>query len=588
MNHAKCYIPNYPRPQFVRESWLNLDGKWNFIFDNANLGEKQGFNKGFNGDYDINVPFTYECKASGINVQDMVQNVWYSKNFTLSEKQLKERAVINFEGVDFVSKVWVNGTFVGEHVGAYSRFSFDITNAVCAGENLIVVKAEDGFDVSQPRGKQRWQNYNYGCWYEQTTGIWKSVWIEFTPKQGWLNGVKITPNVADYSFDCEMDFCRAKDGFWEFEAQLFFEGKLIQKNSVSMGYDVGKMKIYCESPVIDNQVYFWSPNDPKVYDFVFYLKKDGKIVDEVKSYAGLREFKINGSCIKLNGFPYYQKLVLYQGYWQDTGLTVPDEQSIVKDIELIKEMGYNGVRVHQLVEDERWLYYADIMGLINWCEMPSNHIFNERGKRYVVNEWNDIIAQNYNHTSIVTWVVYNESWGARQIADDVAEQRFADSMVLLTKSYDLMRPVISNDGWEHTASDVITVHNYEQNAQVLYDIYKDFDKASKDLVPSIGQRAPLVNNYTYANKPVLFSEYGGCAFSEDAVDGWGYGDSVKGEEDFLNRFDELVTAIKKFDYCAGYCYTQFTDVQQEKNGLLTIDRKPKVSLKRLKEINERR
>lgn len=585
MQHAKCYIENYPRPQFVRNHWTTLDGRWDFAFDENNEGEGRRYFQGFEKQHDIRVPFTYECEASGIGIETPCDHVWYQRTFVLTKKQLEKRCLLNFDGVDYTAKVWLNGCLVGTHSGAYARFSFDVTDYVKEGENLLVVKAEDHADISQPRGKQRWMNYNYGCWYVQTTGIWKSVWLEFADPKGRIDSVKITPRVDEYAFELEFETLLAGTEGYELATELEFRGMSVGSVRSRLDGEILKQKIYIESRHIDNQVYFWSPGDPAVYDFTFTLFKDGKPIDTVGSYCGFRDFRAEGGRILLNGFPFYQKLVLYQGYWEKSGITPPDEEAIVHDISLIKEAGFNGARLHQIVETDQFLYYADIMGLLVWCELPSPHTYNARACGRVMREWEEIVRQTYDHTALVTWVIYNESWGIREVSYNRAQQLFTESLYLFTKAYDRMRPVIANDGWEHTLCDVLTIHNYEQDAQVFVETYKDvgnlqgkYQKAPPHL--------PFAQGYRYAGQPVIFSEYGGCAFSDDIKAGWGYGESVRGVDAFYIRFGSLVRAIKSLGYCSGYCYTQFTDVQQERNGLFTIDRKCKVDIGRLRTLNE--
>lgn len=584
MKHAECFIKGYPRPQLVRADWLSLDGMWDFAFDRDNAGEDKGYSDGFPKQYDIRVPFAYETAKSGVNIQEPCENVWYGRTVSLTEEQIHKRVLLNLDGVDYLAKVWVNGQFVGSHEGGYARFTLDITNCVKAGDNLIVVKAEDSFDVSQPRGKQRWRDYNYGCWYVQTTGIWKSVWLEFADRAARIVGAKITPHIDEYAFEIEAETALTGTGY-ELEAETRFQGKTIHRTSARLDGETVKIKVYAESSLIDNQVWFWHPDCPVVYDFVFTLKKDGTVFDTVKSYAGFRDFRAEGSTLKLNGFPYYQKMVLYQAYFEDSDLTPPDDDSIINDITLIKKAGFNGIRIHNTVETDVFLYYADVMGLMVWCEMPSPHTFSERGTARFAAEWQAIVRQAYNHPSVVTWVIYNESWGIREVNYNKAQQAFTEAMYYLTKAYDLMRPVISNDGWEHTRSDIITLHNYEQNTKAFAEFYADFD-ALQDGKPDLPQHAPFARGYAYQGQPVMMTEYGGCAFTDDTKDGWGYGNAVQSAEDFYARYKGLLQAIVSFKYCAGFCYTQFTDVQQEKNGLFTMDRKCKLDIDRIRMINE--
>jgi beta-galactosidase/beta-glucuronidase len=588
MKHTRCYIHGYPRPQFVRGDWISLDGKWDFAFDSENTGERRGYGGGFKKECDITVPYSYECEASGIGKTDMVENVWYARSFTLSAAKVKKRTVLHFDGVDYTAKVWINGIFVGMHSGGYVRFSFDISDFVQAGENLLVVKAEDGFDLTQPRGKQRWKNDNFGCWYEQTTGIWKTVWLDFTDRDAWIESVKITPRGDSHSLELEFETAFRGSGY-ELETTVSFSGKTLKKLSSSLETAVLQVKIFLESPELDNQIRLWSPDDPALYDLEFVLTKDGAVVDRAGSYFGLRDFRPTGTAMLLTGFPYYQKLLLYQGYWDKTLLTPPDSESIVKDIEIIKELGYNGVRVHQKTEDERFLYFADVMGLLVWCEMPSAYAFCERAKERVTSEWMQIVKQSYNHPSVITWVIFNESWGIYDVAHNGEQQAFTEALYKLTKALDSTRPVISNDGWEHTLSDILTIHTYEQDAKALSGHYSDLTDLINNRVTALPQRLPYAHGYPHGDLPVIFSEFGGCAFADDIKGAnWGYGQAVSSSEDFYERFGALVDAVKSFPYCSGYCYTQFTDVRQEKNGLLTADRKYKIDPARIRAINDRR
>lgn len=585
IRQAKCYLENYPRPQFVRGEWKSLDGKWNFAFDYQNEGEEKGYFSGFEPQHEITVPYSFECEASGIGIEKPCDVVWYSRTLEITKEQLKKSCILNFDGVDYTAKVWLNGRFLGKHSGGYTRFSFDIANCAKEGDNLLVVKAEDGDEADKPRGKQRWMPYNYGCWYVQTTGIWKSVWLEFADRRGRILNAKITPRTDEYSFDIEFETLLNGSGRYEIETKIEFRGKSICSARTELDGEVLKQKMFIESRLIDNQVYFWSPNDPAVYDFTFTLYKDGEIVDKIGSYCGFRDFRAEEGKVLLNGFPFYQKSVLYQGYFAQSGITPPSEEKIIEDILLMKKAGFNGARLHQIVETDLFLYYADILGLTVWCELPSPHTFNGRACENVAREWHDVVKQVYNHSAVVTWVIYNESWGIREVSYNRTQQLFTESLYYFTKAYDHMRPVIANDGWEHTLCDVLTIHNYEQNANLFKDLYKNVEELQRkyqDAPPHL----PFAKGYSYGGQPIIFSEYGGCAFSEDTKNGWGYGNAVSDEESFFERFGALMRVIKSLDYCAGYCYTQFTDVQQEKNGLFTIDRRCKVDIARLRAANE--
>lgn len=581
MKHTDCYIEGYPRPQFVRKEWMSLDGIWEFAFDDEYLGTAKKFFNGFT-DKKIVVPYTYETILSKINEQTPHEHIWYSRTVVLANTE--KRVIINFEGVDYSAKLYVNGQTVGCHSGAYSRFSFDITKFVTVGMNNIVVEVTDSFGVLQPRGKQRWKGENFGCWYVQTTGIYKSVWLEYL-SDAHLEYVKITPSLEDYSvtFDC---LASPECVGGTLECEINYDGKFVHRSIVDVGNLAVSVKINLNSVNLTYQAELWSESNPKLYDVKFSLLVGGKLVDSAGSYFGLREITISGNKVLFNSVPLYQKLILEQGYWEQSHLTPPDIDAMIEEIKIIKQMGYNGIRIHQKVEDERFLYYADIMGLYVWCEMPSPHWFNDDGMDIFADQWRQIVRQNYNHPSIITWVVYNESWGIRNIANNIAQQNFTQAMYYLTKSYDIMRPVISNDGWEHTKSDILTLHHYEQNSEVLYKVYDNLIKAADGWCGN-SQKLPYAKGFKYENQPIIISEFGGTAYDKDTALGWGYGDAVKNDEEFIERFEKLTNAIKKMEFCCGYCYTQVSDIQQEVNGLLYSDRKPKIPLNTIKQINNK-
>jgi beta-galactosidase/beta-glucuronidase len=327
----------------------------------------------------------------------------------------------------------------------------------------------------------------------------------------------------------------------------------------------------------------WSPQQPNLYDVEFVLYEDDRKIDHVYSYFGMRKISIEKGKVLLNNTPFYQRLILDQGYWPDSHLTPPSEEALVEDIEAILAMGYNGVRKHMKIEDARFLYWCDVKGLLVWSEMAATFEFNDEAIEALTKEWVEIVRQQYNHPSIVTWVPFNESWGIPQVLTDSKQQKFTESMYHLTKSLDPNRPVIVNDGWEHTVSDILTLHDYEEVGAKLFERYADKAALMNGEISFNNWKYAMAQGYAYRGQPVIVSEYGGIAFKTGT--GWGYGNQVATEEAFLERFRGITQAIKDTDYICGYCYTQITDVQQEVNGLLTEDRKPKVPLEAIKEIN---
>ena len=590
----ECYKKDYPRPQFVRENWENLNGTWDFGFDDDHVGEKEKWYVNFGGDKKIQVPFTYETKLSGIQDETRHDYIWYRRNIQVDGKRLeKENYVLHFEGCDFITKVWVNGELAGSHRGGYSRFFFDITNLLKDGENELVVKAEDSFDMQQPRGKQRWIDENFGCWYVQTTGIWKTVWSEYVPKVN-LASVKMTPVLEQHCLELEYEVNAPESCFGEnlaVAATIRFDGMLVNKivTTVMAGHVETKADVFVRNDHgFEWGVRTWSPEQPDLYDIEFELIKDGETVDQAGSYFAMRDIRIDGPNILLNGRPLYQRLILDQGYWKDSHLTPPSEEALIEDIDKIHALGYNGLRKHQKTEDERFLYWCDVKGMLVWSEVASAYQYTDYAVAEFTREWMEIVKQNYNHPCIITWTPFNESWGISAVETRRDQQHFTEAIYHLTKSVDPYRPVIVNDGWEHTVSDIITLHDYEEVGEVLRKRYIEYkDQIMTTEVYHSNHKSAMANGFEYKGQPVIISEFGGIAFNNDDS-GWGYGNKVDTKEDFIQRFDEITTAVKELPYVSGFCYTQVSDVQQEINGLMDIDRNFKVEPEVIKEINERK
>jgi hypothetical protein len=419
----------------------------------------------------------------------------------------------------------------------------------------------------------------------QTTGIWKTVWLEYVPDLH-IEAVKMTPCFSDGTLEIEAAIKPFPGA--ALEVKISHDGKPAGAATV----EVSRKETRLEISIVSLDVYewgllTWAPEHPHLYDISFRLLKDGKAVDEVLSYFGMREIRIDGPNVLLNGTPLYQRLILDQGYWKDSHLTPPDEQALVTDIDKIMSAGYNGVRKHQKTEDELFLYWADVKGLLVWSETAAAYEYNDEAVTRFTREWMEIVRQNYNHPSIITWTPFNESWGIFHIKTDRRQQRFTEAIYNLTKAYDKERPVICNDGWEHTISDIITLHDYEENGDNFLERYGEhLEEILDNLVYHNLAKSAFAGGYTYKGQPVILSEFGGIAFNNNDS-GWGYGNKVNTKEDFIKRFDSITSAIKQIDAICGYCYTQVTDVQQEINGLMDMDRNFKVDPGILKEINER-
>lgn len=586
MSSSHKYIKDYPRPQLVRENWENLNGEWNFRFDDACEGEGGKWYDRLEADRKITVPFAFETKASGIADESFHSCVWYERMVAIPATEAGKRILLHFQAVDYSATLWVNGHKVGTHEGGYTAFSFDITEAVEAGrENRITVRAVDSNSCTQPRGKQRWMKDNFGCWYVQTTGIWQTVWMEYVNPIH-INRVKITPELERGSANFCYELGNAGQDYdgLTLLTIIRFDGKLIRSTETSVERGTVAVDVSVVNEAVGEwKIKPWHPNHPNLYDVEMILKQNGKPVDTAYSYFGMRSIRIVGDQVILNHTPIYQRLLLDQGYWNDTHLTPPSEEALLEDIDKTLALGFNGVRKHQKLEDPRYLYWCDRKGLLVWSEMPSTYEFGDDAVERFTNEWMAVVRQHYNHPSIIAWVPFNESWGITDIATDRKQQQFTESIYHLTKAFDQMRPVIVNDGWEHTISDIITLHDYEEIGAMLEERYRDKDALLGNKFAHNTHRYPFAQGYGYRGQPVIISEYGGIAFTSE--EGWGYGNQVRNEEEFLKRYEGITQAIKNLPYVSGFCYTQITDVQQEVNGLLTIDRKPKVNMEAIRSIN---
>lgn len=582
----------HPQPQFIRPGWTSLGGRWAFAFDDENKGKKENWFQGFEQQHEIQVPFTYETKASGIHDESHHSILWYQKTF---QAQANQPVTLYFEGVDYVTEVWVNGQKIGRHQGAYSRFSFLIDSELRDGDNQLVIRVEDSLACDQPRGKQRWLKDNFGCWYVQTTGIWKSVWLEKTPAY-YLEQVKVTPDLDrdQMIFEPQVkrrgSYASLNEAKLYLEINLSFAGEPVSKTITALTHEAAP--IVLDTRVKEDACWgtkAWHPLHPDLYDIDYRLLDESlHVIDEVSSYCGMRKIAIEEGQILLNNEKLYQRLILDQGYWPDSGITPPSIDAMKTDLERILEMGYNGLRKHQKIEDARFLYLCDQMGLLVWVEMPSTYTFNDTAIQHLTEEWTSIVSQHYNHPSVITWVPFNESWGVKGIHSLTKPQQLTEGIYHLTKAIDSHRPVITNDGWEHTVSDILTLHDYEEAGALFSQRYGDKEAIVTNQQMFNNDWFAFAHGYRYQGQPIIISEFGGIAFATDSEKDWGYGNQVKDQDAFMERFDAIHQAIQDLPYITGYCYTQLTDVEQEVNGLLDPKRVPKVDLAKIKEINLRR
>ena len=571
----------YPRPDFERKEWLNLNGEWEFEFDDNNIGEKEKWYETGVFHKKIIVPFCYQSKMSGIDNQDFHEVLWYKKMISMPVNFSGKKVFLNFGAVDYYTKVWVNGEYAGEHKGGHVSFKLDITNLLTTGDNKIVVRAEDKYDTAQPRGKQYWKRKNDRCWYTPTSGIWQTVWLE-TSGNIYIDKLRMTPDIDRKNIQLEV-FLNEFIADTKLKVSVFYKGESIKELVYSIDHRVSRCTIDLREEDYIDEIHYWSPENPNLYDIQFTVTVSGSVVDNVKSYFGMRKIALKGDMILLNNRPYYQKLILDQGYWPESLLTPPSDEAIRFDIEMTKKFGFNGARKHQKIEDPRYYYWADKLGLLVWGEMPSAYDYGIEEVENLTREWKEFINRDYNHPCIVAWVPLNESWGVRNIVVDKAQQNFAAALYHLTKAMDSTRLVSSNDGWEMVeATDICAIHDYEAWGENFTKKFSDKDEIlGRDAVG----RMIFAEGHSYNGRPIMLTEYGGIAFKSESEENWGYFGSVEDEEAFMKRYSSITGAVRNTPYIRGYCYTQLTDVMQEVNGLMTADRRVKVDPEKIKIVN---
>ncbi|OII39254.1 glycoside hydrolase family 2 protein [Plantibacter sp. MMLR14_011] len=588
----------YPRPQLLRSNWVSLDGTWEFSHDDANIGLDAGWRNGFESLCPIEVPYPPESAASGIGDTRFHPIVWYQRHITTEQFQdagfgtHNSRLLLHFGAVDYRASIWVDGNLVGQHEGGHTPFAFDITSALSGDSpHLLVVRAEDDpHDVTQPRGKQDWHEDSHVIWYRRTTGIWQPVWLEAVPPTRIANlhwapgafGMQLTVRLAGTPADTAT--VRVTSRYSPRDEVLGTVKCSVPRNQtvVEASVPIARQR---NGQAADELM--WAPDHPRLIDArIELLDEHGAVLDTVESYYGLRTVGVRHGRFTLNGRPYDVRSVLSQGFWPESHLAAPNALALRREAELIKELGFNACRVHQKIEDPRFLFWADKLGLLVWGEMPGAYEFSANAVQRLTAEWMAAVDRDLSHPSIVTWVPFNESWGVQNVADDPSEQAFVRALTDLTRALDPSRPVVANDGWEQQNTDILTVHDYEGDGRVLQQTYAD-ESARRRLVEGFAPsgRAQLVGGASDSGQPVMLTEFGGIDYQPDTrrADGWGY-TSASDADDFLERLGALYDGVRSSSFLAGSCYTQLTDTDQETNGLLRADRTPKVPVDRIRSM----
>jgi beta-galactosidase/beta-glucuronidase len=578
----------YPRPQFARPEWLCLNGEWQFEMDPGDSGLERGLLARDLQDR-ITVPFCPESELSGIHHTDFMNAVWYRRQVTIPTAWAGRRVLLHFQAIDYDATVWVNGREVARHRGGFTPFTCDLGGLTAAGETMnIVVRARDSHRGPQPRGKQSPRYQNMGVLYTRTTGIWQTVWLEPVPPT-YLRRARLTPDVANGAIRLEQPITGNGAG-------SHVRAKIRDAKSVVCVAECAASSDFC--PELDLTIpiehrRLWSPRDPHLYEVdIELLDGEGVVIDRVTSYVGLRGITIDGPAIKLNGETLFQRLVLDQGYYPDGILTAPSDEALRRDIELSLAAGFNGARLHQKVFEERFLYHCDRLGYLVWGEFPdwgsglADQI--EPGPTYIT-QWLEAVERDYSHPSLVGWCPLNET--AQLISDHITVlDDVTRGMFLATKAMDRTRPVLDASGYSHRVAqtDVYDSHDYEQSPQSFRERHAGLahGKAFSNL--SHPEQRPI--SVDYRGQPYFVSEFGGIYWNPEAQpgeEGWGYGERPRSLEEFYARFEGLCMALLDNPAMFGYCYTQLTDVYQERNGLFTFDRRSKFDLERLRQVQQR-
>lgn len=551
-------LSKYPRPQLVRDDWKSLNGLWEYaivpMLESAPT-EWMG---------EILVPFGIESSLSGVKKRvGPNHKLWYQTAFTVPKKWNKKRIFLHFGAVDWKSEIWVNGKNVGHHQGGYTGFSMDITDALKKGKKQqITVSVWDPTDDGvQPRGKQ--VRDPQSIWYTPTTGIWQTVWLEAVPEVS-IENLKMEPNIGAGELSLTVSSTGGAD--YTIKAVVFDGSKKV--NEV-----VGKLNEAFQIPIKNAKL--WSPDSPFLYDLKVVLMKDGKKVDAIESYFGMREVNVAKAAdgfmrLFLNGEPIFHYGLLDQGFWPDGIYTAPTDEALRYDIEVTKKLGFNMIRKHVKVEPARWYYWADKLGILVWQDMPSGDDFVHGGKPDIIRsaqsaynykqEFKEMITQHYNNPSIVVWVPFNEGWGQFQ-TEEITE---------LARQLDPTRIINTVSGWQDRGvGDMYDIHSY----------------------PGPAMPEPE------SNRTAILGEFGGEAlvvkdhlWIKDLSRAPSHYETSQSKDQLHATYKSLLTKLMelKSKGLAGAVYTQTTDVESEVNGIMTYDRKViKFDLDFIKELHRK-
>jgi beta-galactosidase/beta-glucuronidase len=573
--NAQTPRQEYPRPQFERHDWVNLNGTWTYSFDFGKTGREKNWQNKDRFDGQITVPFCPESKLSGVQYTDFINSIWYQRRLSVPSAWDGKRILLHFGAVDYETYVYIDGHQVGAHKGSGSSFCFDITPYVKAGKdcNLVVQVLDDLRGHKQTGGKQSERLKSHGCMYTRVTGIWQTVWMEPVDREG-LRSVFAIPDIDQQQLVVHPRFYQENADNKLVVRLLDGEKKVSETSIVCANGGIAVLPV--------KNMKLWSPESPHLYNIVYEVKRGGKVIDRVQSYVGMRKVHIANGYFYLNNKPYFQRLVLDQGFYPDGIWTAPSDEALRHDIEMSKAVGFNGARLHQKSFEERYYYWADKLGYLTWGESASwgLDVNDEEAARNFLGEWTELVERDRNHPSLVTWTPFNETWDSNGSG---VYNRLMEDAYRLTYAIDGTRPVNDSSGDGHVMTDIWSVHNYKRDPQQLI---ADFTfTPGKEPYRNQPDKTYLAH---YAGQPYIVDEFGGLPWIKESErsTSWGYGEQIKSLDDFYRFLQLEVDALKASKHVVGFCYTQITDVEQEKNGIYYYDRTPKFDTQLLKAIFE--
>ncbi len=557
--------PEYPRPDFQRDNWSNLNGTWDFAFDPDDQGLAQRwFDPASVTLLDsIVVPFPWQSALSGIANADQTGVAWYRRSFTVPDAWQGQRVVLHFGAVDYRAWVWVNGQPVGEHEGGYDPFEFDITASLVMGDNVVVVGVEDPADLAEiPHGKQSssppnpWDDVDFTT----VSGIWQTVWLEAHPA-AYIRQAHVTPDVPNQQATFAVTVESPASGSLDLQISVQApDGRsYTQTQTIAAASTPTNITVDLPDPLL------WEPETPNLYSVDLTLTAPDGDPDVVHTYFGMRSIGVQGQNVLLNGHPIYLMSALVQGYWQEGLYTAPSDEALRADIAYAKQIGFNGLRMHIKIEDPRWAYWADRLGMLLWNDAPSPVDFTAVARERLTHDLQAMIARDYNHPSIVIWSPYNESWGL-EFRSDADVQSYLSALYDQIKTWDPSRLVVDNSGWRHVRTDIADSHKYTDNTQEWRSFMTQLATSPMDVV--VLGHPFFAQGQQYGGEPLMITEYG---------TGWG--------EDRPVGFLWQTTEIRHHESVVGYTYTELYDIEQELAGLAHYDRTPKAVTDDLATIN---